>query len=29
MVLIQTGLEGGSLHASRAALRYGRVLAVP
>ncbi|GIW28899.1 MAG: hypothetical protein KatS3mg070_2262 [Meiothermus sp.] len=29
VVLIQTGLEGGSLHASRAALRYGRVLAVP
>jgi len=29
VVMIQSDLEGGSLHASRAALRYGRVLAVP
>lgn len=29
VVMIQSGLEGGSLHASRAALEYGRVLAVP
>lgn len=29
VVLIQTGLKGGSLYASKAALRYGRVLAVP
>jgi DNA processing protein len=29
VVLIQTDLRGGSLHASRAALEYGRVLAYP
>jgi DNA processing protein len=29
VVMIQSDLEGGSLHASRAALRYGRLLAVP
>jgi DNA processing protein len=29
VVMIQSDLEGGSLHASRAALRYGRILAVP
>ena len=29
MVLIQTDVRGGSLHASRAALEYGRVLAYP
>ncbi|WP_295818072.1 DNA-processing protein DprA [uncultured Deinococcus sp.] len=28
-VLIQTGITGGSLHASRAALDYGRILAFP
>lgn len=29
VVMIQSDLEGGSLHASRASLRYGRLLAVP
>ena len=29
VVMVQSDLEGGSLHASRAALRYGRRLAVP
>ena len=29
VVLVQTDVEGGSLHASRAALEYGRVLAYP
>lgn len=29
VVLVQTDVKGGSLHASRAALRYGRCLAVP
>jgi DNA processing protein len=29
VVLIQTDLKGGSLHASRAALEYGRLLAYP
>ena len=29
VVMIQSDLDGGSLHASRAALRYGRLLAVP
>ena len=29
VILIQSDLEGGSLHASRAAIRYGRTLAVP
>jgi DNA processing protein len=29
VVLIQTDMRGGSLHASRAALEYGRVLAYP
>lgn len=28
-VLVQSGLDGGSLHASRASLRYGRWLVVP
>lgn len=27
--MVQSGLGGGSLHASRAAVRYGRPLAVP
>jgi len=29
VVLVQSDLDGASLHASRAALRYGRLLAVP
>lgn len=29
VVMVQSDLEGGSLHASRAALRYGRLLAAP
>ncbi len=29
VVLVQTDVRGGSLHASRASLRYGRLLAVP
>lgn len=29
VMMVQSDLEGGSLHASRAALRYGRQLAVP
>ena len=29
VLMVQSGLDGGSLHASRAAVRYGRVLAVP
>lgn len=29
VVMVQSGLDGGSLHASRACLEYGRILAVP
>lgn len=29
VVMIQSDLEGGSLHASRASIEYGRILAVP
>lgn len=29
VVMVQSGLNGGSLHASRACLEYGRMLAVP
>jgi len=29
IIMIQSGLKGGSLHASRAILKYGRILATP
>ena len=29
VVMVQSDLDGGSLHASRASLRYGRLLAIP